>query len=89
MRDGMHPKNVKRLGFTQLIPIGSSDQEQADLIKEFADLYFSVRDAGLNPIVALETTPDGDVWKVLVDDQHPPGKHGRERGPGPWRWADR
>ena len=54
--------------FTYPVPLGLTNEEYAAALDAFCALYFDAQEAGLDPVVGIETTPDGDVWWFEVDD---------------------
>jgi hypothetical protein len=57
--------------FTTLIPLGASDAERGRTMLDVAAFVVDAREAGLDPVVGVETTSGGDVFMVTVGDDDP------------------
>jgi hypothetical protein len=57
--------------YTTLIPLDASDAERGRLMLDVAAFVADAREAGLDPVVGVETTSGGDVFLVTVGDDDP------------------
>jgi hypothetical protein len=69
--------------FKKLVPVWWSGQDQAAETQRFVELYFDAQRAGLDPVVGIETTPDGDVWVLEFEDSTEGDQWAVEGNPDP------
>lgn len=58
---------VSTVRYGRLIPLWLDLDHQAE-VDRFTELYFDAQDAGLDPVVSIETTPDGDRWVLEFEN---------------------
>ena len=55
-----------------LIPLDATDAERADIERDLGTLLADLQDGGGIVVVSVESTPDGDVFTLRLDDETEP-----------------
>jgi hypothetical protein len=57
--------------FIETVPLDATDRERGAQMLDLAEFVSGLQEAGMNPVVDVETTSGGDTFVITVDDAEP------------------